>query len=215
MGVGELMWFAWNSSHWSKRTKTSKHRAQTPWAGGHFYGLTTQGARFLLKQRVDRVLTESHMGTCLHNLIYHFQRWHDPDEFGCCYINPGLGHYMTHASTTNVPGRVLPSHWDESWVQGGTRQDEKAGLWYKRYACHISDSGPPTQIGLVEPTGDEDYWWRTGTVVEFPDILCGVQSWHKFNNFEDCIVFSANASTLRMSRDEPFGFPEGCRLDCR
>ena len=62
---------------------------------------------------------------------------------------------------------------------------------------------------------DENYWWRTGTVEGFPEILCGVQSWHKFNNLEDCIVFSANASTLRMSRDEPFGFPEGCRLDCR
>ena len=122
---------------------------------------------------------------------------------------------MEHASTTNTPGRVLPSHWDESWVQGGTRQDEKANLWYKRDACHISDSGPPKVICCVEPTGDEYYWWRTGTVPGFPDELCGVQSWHKYNDLEDCIVFSAYAITLRMTRDEPFAFPEGCRLDCR
>ena len=37
IGAGDLRWLAWNSSHWTNRSKSSKHRDSSSWAGGHFY----------------------------------------------------------------------------------------------------------------------------------------------------------------------------------
>ena len=39
IGAGDLRWLAWNSSHWTNRSNSSKHRASSSWAGGHFYSM--------------------------------------------------------------------------------------------------------------------------------------------------------------------------------
>ena len=114
-GVGEFVWASWDTSHWEPRPKKAKYRAQTPTAGAHFYSLTAKGARFLLNQRIAGKFDEAHMGTTLAHLLRAFQE-NDSGEFGCCYLNPPVGNYVAHETTTNANVRLLPSHFDESWL---------------------------------------------------------------------------------------------------
>ena len=125
------------------------------------------------------------MGRALSFLVESFQDHDNPAEFGCCYVNPGIGHYMEHESTTSKRERVLPSHWDEAWVQGGTRRNTAAGLWQRRELCKITEKGPPRVVAECEPDGDERWWWRTGTPAKWPEVFTGVQSWHRINDLQD------------------------------
>jgi len=133
------------------------------------------------------------MGRCLAYLVESFQEHEPREEFGCCFVCPGIGHYMEHHSTTSKRDRVLPSHWEEeSWVQGGTRMSRAAGLWRTRDLCHMTQKGPPKVIASCEPDGDEKWWWRTGTIANFPKRYTGVQSWHRVNDIQDRFEISGS-----------------------
>ena len=177
-GCGDLVWFGWDSSHWGPRSSNSKWRASAPFAGAHSYGLTAKGARFLLNKRLENDYYEAHMGT---TLAYFLRQYQDcpPEEFGCCYLWPPVGNYISHTTTTNANVRDLNSHWEEAWCQGGTRKDEKHGHWWDRSLCHLTEKGPPKVIVEVKPENDESKYWKTESPPMMPDAFKGVQWWHK------------------------------------
>ena len=127
------------------------------------------------------------MGTTLNFLLRQYQKG-DGDVFGCSYINPPIGNYVSHETTTNANVRHLQSHFDEAWCQGGTRKDDKAGHWWDRWLCHITDKGPPEQILKVLPDPSEhSMWWWTRAPDDFPEEYLGVQWWHRSIMLKDCM----------------------------
>ena len=186
--VGDFVWLSWDSYHWNKKKKGSGWRTQTPSAGAHFFALTAEGARFLLNQRVENEFREAHMGTTLAFILRKYQKSFAETGFGCSYINPPIGNYVAHTTTTNANVRDLPSHFDESWCQGGTRKDEKFGWWYHRKLCHITVKGPPEiQLEVVPDVNDLAQWWWTKAPADFPEEFMGPQWWHKRITIPDCM----------------------------
>ena len=183
-GVGDLIWLAWNSHHWKPKTKSSTRRSMTPQAGAHLYALTAKGARFLLDKRVKHEFSEGHMGSTLAHLLKTYQKDFKP-EFGACFLCPPVGNFIAHPTTTNENVRVLPSHWDESWCQGGTRKDNACGHWYDRDLCHITERGNPEVITTVQPNDDFALWWKTKAHCEHPEKGIGVQFWHRAPHLQD------------------------------
>ena len=176
-----MVWLAWDSSHWQARPKNAKWRSSAPSAGAHMYAITARGARFLLNERVKENFWEGHMGTKLAEILEKYQEGFG-DEFGCCYLNPPVGNYISHETTTNANIRVLPSHFAESWCQGGTRATAltKKDLWWDRQLCHLTESGPPKVIAEVKPEENStDRWWTTQAPASFPEDGLGVRFWHE------------------------------------
>ena len=124
------------------------------------------------------------MGTRLAHLLHKYQN-SDMENFGACYVCPPVGNFVAHETTTNKNVRVLPSHWKESWCQGGTRKDDKAGHQSDRYLCYYTTEGPPDWICEVQPTSDSRQWWKTQAPDDFPDEGVGVQYWHVAEHFMD------------------------------
>ena len=121
------------------------------------------------------------MGTKLACILRKYQEGFS-DEFGCCYLNPPVGNYISHETTTNANIRVLPSHYSESWCQGGTRatDPDSKNLWWDRQLCHLTESGPPKVITEVKPEENTPYrWWTTQAPDSFPEQGLGVRFWHE------------------------------------
>ena len=117
------------------------------------------------------------MGTTLVHLLHKYQNSEQPD-FGACYVCPPVGNFVAHETTTNKHVRVLPSHWKDSWCQGGTRKNEKSGHYSHRWLCYYTTEGPPKWICEGQPTNDTRQWWRTQAPDDFPREGLGVQYWH-------------------------------------
>ena len=177
--IGELIWVSWNSHHWTPKDRKKKQgRSSSPWAGAHLYTLTAKGARFLLKERVLENWWESHMGTALKHFLMKYQKCGESRGFGACYIYPPIGHYFPHMTTTNQWKRVLISHWDEPWTQGGTRRNPEDPEHVDRSLCWITETGPPEVVVNFRPDDDPTKWWCTRAAANFPEDLIGVQPWH-------------------------------------
>ena len=147
------------------------------------------------------------MGTTLAWFLKKYQK-SDPDEFGCSYIYPPIGNYISHTTTTNANIRDLPSHFEESWCQGGTRKDHKHGLWYDRSLCHLTEAGPPEVIIKVVPDGDESKYWKTEAPSLMDDKFLGVQWWHQTMLMKDlCIYVGGHPPSSRIKWVEPVAFP--------
>ena len=108
------------------------------------------------------------MGTTLAHLLHTYQK-EDRSRFGACYVCPPVGNFTAHETTTNKNVRILPSHWDESWCQGGTRKDEKCGFDHTRWLCHYTLEGNPDWIAAVQPSNDTNKLWKTLAPAAHPD----------------------------------------------
>ena len=124
------------------------------------------------------------MGHTLVHILREYQHGYQP-AFGACYVNPPLGNCIAHETTTNANVRTLPSHFGESWCQGGTRKDESFEHWYNRQLCHYTEKGNAHLIKEVVPTDDTSWWWKTQAHSQFPERGLGVQFWHRAPHLED------------------------------
>ena len=146
------------------------------------------------------------MGTTLAWFLKQYQDC-NPEEFGCSYIYPPIGNYISHETTSNANVRLLPSHFEESWCQGGTRKDEKHQLWYDRSLCHLTESGPPKEIVKVVPDGDESKYWKTEAPPSMEERFRGVQWWHRAVVMKDlCIYVGVSSPSSRIKWVEPVAF---------
>ena len=118
------------------------------------------------------------MGTTLAHLLKTYQKDFKP-EFGACYLCPPVGNFIAHKTTTNKYVRILPSHFEESWCQGGTRKNDAFGHWHHRELCHYTEKGNPEFIRKITPSDDLALWWKTKANPEHPDEGLGVQFWHR------------------------------------
>ena len=146
------------------------------------------------------------MGTTLAHLLKTYQKGNNP-KFGACFVCPPVGNFTAHETTTNANVRVLPSHWGESWCQGGTRKDEECGHAQHRWLCHYTESGPPDWIEEVRPDNDTSKWWKTMAHDEHPDHGLGVQWWHVAEVLKDseglCTMVVVK---LKTNSEEPVAF---------
>ena len=124
------------------------------------------------------------MGTTLAHLLRTYQKGFQP-KFGACYLNPPVGDFVAHETTTNKNVRVLPSHWSESWCQGGTRRDDASEHWYDRNLCYYTEKGNPERIDTVVPNDDPEMWWKSKAHENHPDEGLGVQFWHLSMHLQD------------------------------
>ena len=178
--VGEFVWMGWdNIYHWHRKEPGQRRgRSQTPYAGAHFYAITAKGCRFLLKERIADEWWEMHMGRCFKHFLKKYQKLGHTHGFGACYLNPPMGNYFTHDTTTNANVREVPSHWGEPWVQGGTRKDPDDDWSVHRDLCWITESGPPEIITTFKPDDDICSWWCTRAAANFPREFLGPMHWH-------------------------------------
>ena len=102
------------------------------------------------------------MGATLKSFLYMVTHLQDPEEFTACYLNPPVGHYMSHQSTTDNEGRYLDAHWNDIWIQGGTRKDEAMGWKKDRTICKLAADLKKQEVGVVQPENlDRHRPWMT------------------------------------------------------
>ena len=178
---GGLVWFSWNATQWSpwKKRKAKGWRYDVPWAGAHCYGITADAARYLMVKSDNNEFQDRHMGATLKSFLTMFAHLQEEDLFGACYLNPPVGHYMSHKSTTDKDERYLDAHWGDIWVQGGTRKDEAMGWLKDRKIMKLGKDLKPQEVGTVQPENLHRHQpWKTQAPPGMPDKWLGLQPWH-------------------------------------
>jgi len=204
---GNLIWVGWNASQWS--AGTTKTRGTSPTSGAQCVMLSNVGAKFLDEKAKAGLIPDMHMGNFLSKYCGLQWQW----ELGACYIQPPIGSFVPHESTT-TPGAFLQTHFKSKWAQEGTRPEKENHQL--RYICGFSQKGVAHWmhtwgIDLRDDAIRQHYIWKTEAMPgQLPD-LCGLQSWHGFKEVEEsdelmvedigvgqsCRELSASHTTLR------------------
>ena len=141
---------------------------------------------------------KGHMGHQFIHWLTHYQgEITEPNpDFGCCYIMPPIGGYMSHDTTWMKEGNAatLRSHWQAKWIQEGIRTQPLKGRSETRVFCHFRAKGHAAPICRVIVPLPEDQWWRTLAPENMPKEYLGVQVYHRPKVIEDLVEIIACSS---------------------
>ena len=150
-----------------------------PWAGAHCYAMTGRGCRHLMTKSDEKQFKDRHMGATLNNFLHMVCHLQEPTEFGACYLNPPVGHYMSHQSTTDQAGRYLDAHWGDIWIQGGTRYNKAMGWEKHRKICRLTPDMQKEEVCEVRPEDLTNHRpWTTQSPPGMPAKFFGLKTWH-------------------------------------
>jgi len=179
-GADGFVWLAYNASHhWNE--KRTKARGESPSAGAFFCAISSHAARFLIAEKVHE-WPEMHTGTLYKKIL---EKYQDDRRMTGGYIQPAIGHYFEHVSSTwslaATDGDVLPSHWDKHNICSGASGE--GTVCGGRWICHYKRKGHPVRLN-EEPFDAARYrepgfyFWRTQAPPNCPVPSLGLLPHH-------------------------------------